>query len=140
MIGNPIKRRGVIGLLIGAASAAKAPPVITSRAAAAALGVSTALDASPTDVAEAGIGVRSLDDVDWHFINTVENQLYYKNRPIAEMPPHISSKKSWSPVFKASVHAKEQAVIRAYIDKLRRDRSFMERVVGELFEDKDDQA
>lgn len=138
MTGISIKRRGILGLLLGAGAGAAAPPIITVKAAAAALGVSEAMTA--TEIADTAIGSAGPPEVDWQIINMIETTQYEKRRPMTEMPAHIASKKSWSQVYKASVNARETAIIRSYIDKLRRDRSFLEKALESLYGGSDEGA
>lgn len=124
MIDKPVNRRGILGFILGGAAAAAAPPAVTVKTAAAALGVSTAM--SPSEIVEAASGPSSgLSDIDWMLINRVESMYYARSRAVKDMPSHISSKKSWSPVYKASVFAREEAIMRAYLDRLKYDKPFL---------------
>ncbi len=132
MIENAIGRRGIIGFFLGGAAAAVTNPApVTIKAAAEALGVSTAM--SGVEITETAIGPPSLGDIDWGFINAVERNHYARRRPVSEMPPHISTKKSWSHTYKASVFAREDAIMAAYVDKLRSDRSFLDKMKAKFF-------
>ena len=132
MIDKAIGRRGLIGFFLGGAAAATTvPQAVTIKAAAAALGVSTSMTSD--EVIENGLGSAGMDDLDWSFINAIDRNYYAKRRPVAEMPPHIATKKSWSHTYKASVFAREDAIIAAYVDRLRRDRSFMDKMKAKFF-------
>lgn len=137
MIGKAIKRRGFLGALLGAGAAASAPQTVGLKAAAAALGVGEALTA--TEVAdhclEGNVGglTDGGDDMRWMLINLLERSYYAKRRPIHEMPPHIAGKRSWSPAYKAMVFAREEAIMQAYLDKVRRDRGFMDKAIEYVF-------
>lgn len=137
MIEKAIGRRGILGLLLGAGAASAAPAVITVKAAAAALGVDEAMSANEiAGVTSEGIGPTW--DTHWRLISLLERTHYAKRRPVADMPSHISTKRSWSPTFKAMIHAREEAIMQAYFDKLRMDQSFTEKLLGQVFGGQDD--
>lgn len=48
------------------------------------------------------------------------------------MPPHIATKKSWSPAFKKAVFDRELAILEAMIDRLERDDDFRAHVAAAL--------
>lgn len=52
-----------------------------------------------------------------------------ENRRLAsqQMPAHIASKKSWSPVYKESVYREELELYQSIIDKIERDEAFAKR-------------
>ena len=145
MMGKVIRRRGLIGMMLGAGAAASAPQAVTVKAAAAALGVSEALTA--TEVADNCAGdaqglMDSSSEWRWSLINLLERAYYAKRRPLHEMPHHIAGKRSWSPTYKAMVFAREEAIMQAYLEKIRQDRSFLEKAMEHVFggEDTDDPA
>lgn len=133
-----LARRGFLGFVLGGAAAASAPPVIGVKAAAAALGVNEAMTA--TEIAEAGAPSGGLEDAEWRLINRIE-QLHY-NRRVSEdrLPVHIATKRSWSPAYKAMIYAREQAIMETYLDRMRRDRSFLDKVKQHFFGGADDRA
>lgn len=65
-----------------------------------------------------------------------------KRRPVHEMPHHIAGKRSWSPTYKAMVFAREEAIMQAYLDKVRQDRGFLDKAIEHVFggDDTDDPA
>lgn len=146
MIGKAIKRRGVIGFLLGAGAAAAAPQTVGVKVAAAALGVSEAM--TSTEVAdhcmEGNVGGLhdSSQEMRWILSNILERSYYAKRRPVHEMPHHIAGKRSWSPTYKAMVFAREEAIMQAYLDKVRQDRGFLDKAIEHVFggDDTDDPA
>lgn len=129
---DKLARRGFLGFVLGGAAAAAAPPVVGIKAAAAALGVSEAMTATEiTDTAYPKMS--ELTDADWAIINRVERQHYARRRPTSELPPHIATKRSWSPAFKTLIHAREEAIIQAYLDNLRLNKSFMAKAREHFF-------
>lgn len=136
---DKLARRGFLSFVLGGAAAAAAPPVVGIKAAAAALGVSEAMSA--TEITDAvGPPMSSLTDIDWAVINRVERQHYARRRPTSELPPHIATKRSWSPAFKTMVHAREEAILQAYLDQLRLNKSFMAKAKEHFFGGGNDHA
>lgn len=127
-----LARRGFLGFILGgAAGAAVTPASVGVKAAAAALGVSA--QASASEIREAGLTAMTRPGHEWMLIDALESNHYAKRRPLRDIPPHIGAMRSWSPVYKASVAAKEEAIMRAYLDKLRHDKSLMQRMAEKFF-------
>lgn len=132
-----LARRGFLGFVLGgAAGAAVTPPSVGIKAAAAALGVSTAQSA--IEIGEAATGIGLVADDDWMLINRIESIHYSRQKPERHMPPHIASMRSWSPVYKAMIAGREDAIMQTYLEKLRQDKTFMDRVKSTFFGVRDD--
>lgn len=134
-----LARRGFLGFVLGGAAAAAAPPVVGIKTAAAALGVSEAMTA--TEIADAlAPPIDDIGDDGWAVINQIERIHYARRRPTSELPPHIATKRSWSPAFKTMVHAREEAIMMAYLAELRLNKSFMAKVKEHFLGGRNDHA
>lgn len=126
---NPIGRRGILGLFLGAGATAVTQPRVTLAQASAAIGLP--VGASVADVASAAVGCGSVGlDGGWRFINLLDQDRYRRAEKEDRMPAHISGKKSWSPAFKSHVHCEEQRIFEAYADMLRNDSGMKRKFLG----------
>lgn len=121
---NPIGRRGILGLILGAGATAAAQPRVTLAQASAAMGVPVGATISETVEAATGVGVGGPATAypDWWAITNMIEQDNYKRRVReVDLPPHIACKRSWSRVFKNHAFAAEQRIMDSYLHQIRSD-------------------
>jgi hypothetical protein len=124
-------RRSILRLLIGGATVGATGGGVAVSAAATALGVdklTAGLDECVGAVGGSPPGVPAM----WRIRNIHDAHRYAKSKPAREMPPHISAMRSWSPAYKASIHAREEAILAAFRQRLDDDESFADRFIKEI--------
>lgn len=123
-----LSRRSILSALLGGAASAAAR--VSPRDAAKALGVP--LNAPFGEVVHAASPVAATNNMGWQLEDLIRTRLRAQRGPDRYLPPHIAGKKSWSPVFKASVHAQEEVMLAAFLQKVRDDAGFFEKVASAL--------
>lgn len=121
---NPIGRRGILGLILGAGATAAAQPRVTLAQASAALGVPVGATITDTMEAATGVGVGGPTSAYadfWQLINMIEQDHYKRRVREVDLPPHIAGKRSWSRAFKNHTFAAEQRIFDGYLHQLRSD-------------------
>jgi len=137
---NPLNRRGILGLFLGASASAATQPRMTLAQASAALGLPVGATISDTVEAVVGEGCATAPGpfygnsacTAWTALEMIEQDHYKRNTREADMPPHITGKKSWSLTFKSHVHASEQRILDAYLRQLRMDEGSRNRLLSIL--------
>ena len=124
--------RGLIKALIGGAVAI--PNAVPLKQAAAALGVPLGPVIGGVGANEAAIGAPAPSGVNasWRVANTIREMRYCRDKPERFLPPHIAAMKSWSPVYKAGIHAREEAILQAYLRKMEDDEGFAAKVIAAM--------
>lgn len=139
-----LNRRSILSFFAG--GAASAASGVSVREAAASLGTTTAMnvpapqlpdpdpwdegfgpctaDTSPADRLKVAARSRVFD-----VLHQERERILYA-RP--DFPPHIASKKSWSPVFKESVRRREIAIIDAALHRMQREESITDKLLSAL--------
>lgn len=128
---NPIGRRGILGLFLGAGATAVTQPRVTLAQASAAIGLPVGATISEvTSKAAGAMGPYGNDS--WRLLQLIENDRYRRMEKEDRMAPHISSKKSWSPAFKSHVHCQESRIFEAYADMMRHDEGMKQKLLAML--------
>lgn len=121
-----MNRRSILKAAFGIAAT---PATVSVKAAAAAIGADTALAAGCESVSVCG-GLKdvtvSREYAIWRAIDQMRDRARYASTPERHLPPRIAAMRSWSPVYKASVFAREQAILDAYYRKVNEDDAFAE--------------
>lgn len=123
-------RRGLLRLFAGGAAAGATGGVSVS-AAAAAIGVNAA-SATIEQIGENCSGAPGLSQFPWRVMNVMRAHRYAKARPVDQMPPHISGKRSWSPTYKASQFAREEAILEAFYQRMEAEEGFADRFLNAI--------
>ena len=130
-------RRSILAMLTG--GAASAATGISPKEVAKTLGVEGALTVGGPmpDEAIAGVmGQTSVAPKSAREFSRAMSRVYRaaerSNYAPTNMPPHISTKRSWSAVFKQSVHERETELMYAYLQKMEDDQDFARQTMSRL--------
>jgi hypothetical protein len=131
-----MNRRSLIQTLIGGVAAVSSG--VSPKEAAKALGVplamvppGTADTLSERASISVGVGCASAGVLPgWRVTQTLREHRSRLDQPERYLPPHIAAMKSWSPVYKASVAARERDIFERYLRKIENDETFAEKVIA----------
>lgn len=129
-------RREILRLFAGGAATAAVGP----KQAAQALGLERGLVAGSA-IPEGDVSAEPPDlvggDQTWRAFQNVRSIIWQRRdsereASLGHLPPHIAEKKSWSSVFKASVHLREQLILEAMMNEIERDEDARRKFLGLL--------